>query len=109
MRRIGLAIILGLAAAAAPLAAQEASPLTAADLGYLKTLGYSKADLEEKKPTPEMLEKLHRLINDPATQGKAKARADAVYRQMDHIEAVFIWCTDHPMDEDCGSQQTATK
>jgi hypothetical protein len=56
-----------------------------------------------------MLEQLRQAINDPATAGKPKARADAVYRQLDHIQAQFIWCSDHPTDKRCGVvEKTAT-
>jgi hypothetical protein len=55
-------------------------------------------------PTPAMLGQLHQLINDPAAAGKAKARADAVNRLLDHIQAQFIWCSDHPTDKDCGGE-----
>jgi hypothetical protein len=49
-----------------------------------------------------------RLINDPATAGKPKARADAVNRLLDHIQAQFIWCSNHPIDKDCGGDKSAT-
>ena len=107
MRRVGLVLILWLSSAAAT-PAEETTALTPADVRYLESLGYRQDDLADKKPTPTMLERLRQAINDPATAGKPKARADAVYRQLDHIEALFIWCSDHPTDEDCGSQQTAT-
>ena len=107
MRRVELVLFLWLSSATATLAADPAA-LTPAEARYLQSLGYPRADLAAKKPTPEMLERLRQLINDPATQGKPKARADAVYRQLDRIDAQFIWCTDHPMDKDCGLQKTAT-
>ena len=75
---------------------------------YLTTLGQSQADLTANKPTPGDLEQLHQQINDPATASKPKARADAVYRVLDHIQAQFIWCSDHPMDKGCGGEKTAT-
>ena len=107
MRRVGLVLFLWLSCAAATFAA-DATPLTAADVRYLATLGQSQADLAANQPTPAMLEQLHQLINDPATAGKPKARADAVYRLLDHIQAQFIWCSDHPMDKGCGGDKTAT-
>jgi hypothetical protein len=107
MRRVGLVLFVWLSSATATLAA-EATALTPADVGYLKTLGQSQADLAANQPTPAMLEQLHQLINDPATAGKPKARADAVYRLLDHIQAQFIWCKDNPTDKDCGGGKTAT-
>ena len=106
MRRVGLVLFLWLSSAAVALAA-DATPLTPADVRYLKTLGQSQEDLAANQPTPAMLEKLHQLINDPATANKPKARSDAVYRQLDHIQAQFIWCSDHPTDKDCGGDKTA--
>lgn len=106
MRRAGLVLGLFIAAAAASAAAQEA-PLTATDIRYLKTLGQSQAELNANRPTPAMLQKLHELINDPATAQKPKARSDAVYRYLDHINAQFVWCSDHPKDKDCGGDQPA--
>lgn len=106
MRRVGLVLFLWLSSAAAPLAA-EATALTPADVRYLNTLGQSQADLTANRPTPAMFEELHRLINDPDTAGKPKARADAVNHLLDHIQAQFIWCSDHPTDQDCGGAKTA--
>lgn len=105
MRRAGLVLILFLASAAAAVA--QDSTLTAADLRYLKTLGQSQAELKANQPTPEMLQKLHELINDPATAQKPKARSDAVYRWLDHINAQFVWCSDHPKDKDCNGYKVA--
>ena len=51
---------------------------------------------------------LHQLINDPATAGKPKAREEAVWRQLDRIEAQFIWCSDHPSDKTCGADKAAS-
>jgi len=106
MRRAGLVLAFLLAAATAASAADD-SPLTATDLRYLKSLGQSQADLKANQPTPAMLQKLHELINDPATAQKPKARADAVYRWLDHINAQFVWCSDHPNDKDCVGNKTA--
>lgn len=106
MRRVGLVLLLWLSSATASLAA-DATALTPADLRYLKTLGQSPADLAANHPTPATLEQLHQLINDPATEAKPKARADAVYRELDHIQAQFVWCSDHPADKDCGGDKTA--
>jgi hypothetical protein len=105
MRRAGLVLILLLASAAA--AAAQDSPLTAADLRYLKTLGQSQAELKANQPTPAMLQKLHELINDPTTTQKPKARSEAVYRWLDHINAQFVWCSDHPKDKDCDGSKVA--
>jgi len=107
MRRVGLMLFLWLSSATASLAA-DATALTPADVSYLKSLGQSQADLAADQPTSAMLEQLHQLINDPATAGKPKARADAVNRLLDHIQAQFVWCSDHPMDKDCGGDKTAT-
>ena len=107
MRRAGLVLLFWLSSATAILAADPAA-LTPADIRYLTTLGQSQADLAASRPTPAMLEQLHQLINDPATASKPKARADAVYRVLDHIQAQFIWCSDHPMDRDCAGDKTAT-
>jgi hypothetical protein len=107
MRRGGLVLFLWLSTATATLAA-DATPLTPADVHYLKTLGQTQADLAANQPTPAMLDQLHQLINDPATAGSPKARADAVNRLLDHIQAQFVWCSDHPMDKDCGGDKTAT-
>jgi hypothetical protein len=107
MRRVGLVLFLWLSSATATLAA-DATALSPADVRYLNTLGQSQADLAANQPTPAMLEQLHQLINDPATAGKPKARADAVNHLLDHIQAQFIWCSDHPTDNDCGGAKTAT-
>lgn len=101
MRWITPVLVLVWGAAAATAAAQEAT-LSATDVRYLKTLGQSESGLQANRPTPAMLQRLHELINDPATQQKPKTRADAVNRFLDHINAQFIWCTDHPADKDCG-------
>ena|SRR5436190_19311520 len=106
MRRVGLVLLLWLSSATAALAAE--TPLTSADVRYLTTLGQSQKDLTANQPTPELLEQLHQVINDPATAAKPKARADAVYRVLDHIQAQFIWCSDHPTGKDCGGAKTAT-
>ena len=106
MGRIGLALLLWLASATATLAA-EPTPLTPADVSYLTRLGQSMKGLTAYKPTPEQLAQLHQAINDPATAGKPKAREDAVWRLLDKIEALFIWCADHPTDKDCGSETAA--
>lgn len=112
MRRVGLVLFLWLSSATATLAADPAA-LTPADIRYLESIGQSRADLAASKPTPTMLEQLHQLINDPATAGKPKARAEAVYRHLDHIQAQFIWCSDHPTGKDCdgggGGDKTATQ
>ena len=107
MRRVGLVLFFWLSAATAALA-QDAAALTPADVKYLTTLGQSPKALAANRPTPQDLEKLHQLINDPATAGKPKARADAVWRLLDHIEAQHLWCGDHPMDKGCGGDKTAT-
>lgn len=106
MRRAGLVLFLIVASATAAVAADD-SPLTATDIKYLKTLGQSQAELKAQQPTPAMLQKLHDLINDPATAKKPKARADAVFRQLDHINAQFVWCSDHPKDKDCEGDKVA--
>lgn len=107
MRRVGLVLFL-LLSSATPTFAAEATPLTPADIRYLTTLRTTQADLAANKPTPAMLEKLHQAINDPATAQQPKARADAVYSELDHIRAQFFWCSDHPTDKDCGGGPTAT-
>jgi hypothetical protein len=107
MRRVGLVLFLWLSSATATFAA-DATALSPADVHYLKTLGQSQADLAANQPTSAMLEQLHQLINDPATASNPKARADAVNRLLDHIQAQFVWCSDHPMDKDCGGDRTAT-
>lgn len=107
MRRVGLVLFLWLSCATSTLAA-DATALTPADVAYLKSLGQAQADLAANQPTRAMLEQLHQLINDPATAGKPKARAEAVYRQLDHIQAQFVWCSDNPTDKDCGGDKTAS-
>jgi len=107
MRRVGLVLFLWLSCTATTLAA-DATALTPADVRYLTTLGQSQADLTANRPTPELLEQLHQAINDPGTAGKPKARADAVYRLLDHIQAQFVWCSDHPTDKGCGSEKSAS-
>lgn len=107
MRRVGLVLFFCLSSATATLAA-DATPLTPADVRYLSTLGQSQNALAANRPTPAMLQQLHQLINDPATAGKPKARAEAVYRVLDRIEAQFIWCSDHPSSTDCGGDKTAS-
>lgn len=106
MRRAAAVLVLFLASATATVAADE-DPLTAADIRYLRTLGQSQAELKANQPTPEMLKKLHELINDPATAQKPKARSDAVYHYLDHINAQFVWCADHPTDKDCTGYKPA--
>jgi hypothetical protein len=107
LRRVGLVLLLWLSSATGALAA-DPTALTPTDVSYLKTLGQSQADLTASRPTPAMLDQLHQLINDPATAGKPKVRADTVGRFLDHIQAQFIWCNDHPADKDCGADKTAT-
>ena len=107
MRRVGLVLLLWLSSATATLAA-DPTPLTPADVSYLTRLGQSMKGLTANKPTPEQLERLHQLINDPATAGKPKAREEAVWRLLDKIEAQFIWCADHPTHKDCGSEKAAS-
>ena len=63
--------------------------------------------LNDPAPTPGDYEKLHELINDPATAGQPKAWEDAVWRLLDHIEAEFIWCSDHPTVKGCGVEKAA--
>jgi hypothetical protein len=94
-------------ASATAVAAADESPLTATDIRYLKSLGQSQAELAANRPTPAMLQELHAMINDPATAQKPKARAEAVYRVIDHITAQFVWCSDHPKDKDCAGEKTA--
>ena len=101
MRRVGLVLFLWLSSATATLAA-DPTALTPADVAYLTKLGQSQKDLAAHRPTPQDFEKLHQLINDPATAGKPKAREDAVWRLLDHIEVQFVWCSDHPTDKGCG-------
>jgi hypothetical protein len=93
--------------ASATAAVADDTPLTPTDIRYLKTLGQSQAELKAQQPTPAMLQKLHELINDPITAQKPKARADAVYRWLDHINAQYVWCSDHPKDKDCGDYKVA--
>jgi hypothetical protein len=107
MRRVALVLFLWLSSATATLAA-DATALTAADVKYLTTLGQSQKDLAANRPTPQDLEQLHQLINDPATAGKPKAREEAVWKLLDHISAQFLWCSDHPMDKGCGSDKSAS-
>jgi hypothetical protein len=104
---MGLVLLLWLSSATATPAA-DATALTPADVRYLQTLGQSQADLAGNQPTPAMLEQLHQLINDPATAGKPKARAEAVYHLLDHIQAQFLWCSDHPTGKDCSAGKTAS-
>lgn len=104
MRRVGLVLFLWLASATASFAADPAA-LTPADIKYLTTLGQSQKELAASKPTAEDLEKLHQLINDPATAGRPKAREDAVWKLLDHISAQFLWCSDHPGDKGCGGAE----
>lgn len=106
MRRVGLLLFLWLASATAALA-QDATALTAADVKYLAALGQSQKALSANKPTLKDLEQLHQLINDPATAGKPKAREDAVWKVLDHIQAQFLWCSDHPGDKGCGDAEKA--
>jgi hypothetical protein len=108
MRRVGLVLFFCLMSATATRAADDTA-LTPADVRYLKSLGQSPADLAANQPTPAMLEQLHQLINDPATASKPKARADLVYRQLDHIQAQFVWCSDHATDKDCGGEKAVAK
>ena len=107
MRRVGLVLFLWLSCATAAFAA-DPTALTPADVAYLTKLGQSQKDLAANRPTAEDLEKLHQLINDPATAGKPKAREDAVWRHLDHIQAQFLWCSDHPADKACGSDKAAS-
>ncbi len=107
MRRVGLVLLLWLSCASAALAADAPTALTPADVTYLTKLGQSQKDLAANRPTPEDLEKLHQLINDPATAGKPKAREDAVWKLLDHISAQFLWCSDHPSDKGCGGDKAA--
>ena len=107
MRRVGLVLFLWLSSATAALAA-DAAALTPADVAYLTKLGQSQKVLAANKPTPEDLDRLHQLINDPATAGKPKAREEAVWRLLDHIEAQHLWCSDHPMDKGCGGEKAAS-
>ena len=107
MRRVGLVLFLWLSSATAALAA-DPTPLTPADVTYLTKLGQSQKDLAANRPTPQDLEQLHQQINDPATAGKPKAREEAVWRVLDHIQAQFVWCSDHPADKACGGDKAAS-
>lgn len=107
MHRVGVVLLLCLSCATAALAA-EPTPLTPADVSYLAKLGQSLKGLTANKPTPAQLEQLHELINSPATEGKPKAREDAVWRLLDKIEAQAIWCADHPADTACGAAKAAS-
>lgn len=104
MRTAALVVFLALSLAS-PARAADPSPLTPTDIRYLKTLGQTQAGLMTMQPTPDMLDRLHQLINDPVTAGKPKARSDAVYRELDHINAHAVWCADHPADKDCAGFQ----
>jgi hypothetical protein len=108
MRRVGLVLFLWLSASTAAFAADATAALTPADVSYLTKLGQSQKELAANKPTAEDLEKLHQLINDPATAGKPKVREEAVWKQLDHISAQFLWCSDHPMDKGCGADKAAS-
>jgi len=108
MRRVGLVLLLWLASGAAALAADGPTALTAADVTYLTKLGQSQKDLAANRPTPQDLDQLHQLINDPATAGKPKVREEAVWKLLDHIQAQFLWCNDHPMDKACGGDKSAS-
>jgi hypothetical protein len=107
MRRVGLVLFLWLSSATATFAA-DPTALTPADVSYLTKLGESQKDLAANRPTPEDLDRLHQLINDPATAGKPKAREDAVWKLLDHIQAQALWCGDHPSDQSCGGGKTAS-
>ena len=107
MRRVALVLFLWLSSATATLAA-DPTPLTPADVTYLTKLGQSQKDLAANRPTPADLDRLHQLINDPATAGKPKAREEAVWRVLDHIQAQFLWCSDHPSDKGCGADKSAS-
>jgi hypothetical protein len=107
MHRTGLVLLFSLIAVTSAVAAGD-SPLTGTDLKYLKTLGQSSSDLAGLHPSAAMLDKLHALINDPATAQKPKARSEAVYRWLDHIQAQSLWCADHPKDKDCDASGGAT-
>jgi hypothetical protein len=107
MRRVGLVLFLWLSAGTAAIAA-DATALTPADVTYLSKLGESPKDLAASRPTPEDLDRLHQLINDPATAAKPKAREEAVWKLLDHIQAQFLWCSDHPADKSCGADKAAS-
>ena len=107
MRRVALVLFLWLSSATAAFA-QGATALTPADVTYLTKLGQSQKELAANRPTPEDLDKLHQLINDPATAGKPKAREEAVWKLLDHIQAQFLWCSDHPSDKGCGADKSAS-
>ena len=108
MRRVALVLFLWLSSATAAFAADAPTALTGADITYLTKLGQSQKDLAANRPTPQDLEQLHQLINDPATAGKPKAREEAVWKLLDHIQAQFLWCNDHPMDKGCGGDKSAS-
>jgi len=107
MRRVALVLFLWLSSATAAFA-QGATALTPADVTYLTKLGQSQKELAANRPTPEDLGKLHQLINDPATAAKPKAREEAVWKLLDHIQAQFLWCSDHPSDKGCGADKSAS-
>ena len=107
MRRVGLVLFLWLSSATASLAA-DPTALTPADVAYLTKLGQSQKELAANRPTPQDFEQLHQLINDPAMASKPKAREEAVWRVLDHIQARFVWCSDHPSDKSCGADKTAS-
>jgi hypothetical protein len=107
MRQVALGLFLWLSCATAAFAA-DPTALSPTDVHYLTTLGQSQADLKASRPTPELLEQLHNAINDPATASKPKVRADSVYRVLDHIQAQFVWCSDHPADKTCGNDKAAS-
>lgn len=109
MSRVGLVLFLWLSSATATAAlAADATALTPADVKYLTTLGESQKNLAASRPTPQDLEQLHQVINDTATAGKPKAREEAVWRVLDHIQAQFLWCSDHPSDKACGGDKAAS-
>ena len=106
MRRVALVLFLWLSSATATAAfAQGATALTPADVTYLTKLGQSQKELAANRPTPADLDRLHQLINDPATAAKPKAREEAVWKLLDHIQAQFLWCSDHPGDKGCGGPE----
>ena len=107
MRRVALVLFLWLSSATAAFA-QGATALTPADVTYLTKLGQSQKDLAANRPTPQDLDRLHQLINDPATAAKPKAREEAVWKLLDHIQAQFLWCSDHPSDKGCGADKSAS-
>ena len=107
MRRVALVLFLWLSSATAAFA-QGATALTPADVTYLTKLGQSQKELAANRPTPQDLDRLHQLINDPATAAKPKAREEAVWKLLDHIQAQFLWCSDHPSDKGCGADKSAS-